>query len=155
MKRASIAWLVLFCWNASPAGAQDWTAVMTLPADARVRVVSQDGRVHGRVSSVDDAQLTVIARGTPIAIPRAAIVRLERERRDALWNGLIIGALASLAMRVAFGSEACSRTPEPRCTLQGVLVGTALGAFVDYQVTAHPVIYAAPAPSITLLRRSF
>jgi hypothetical protein len=155
MNHAMIAWMFFVCWSASPVWAQDWAAVGALPVDTPVRVVSQSGQVHGRISIVEDTQLTVLTRGKPIVIPRSAIVRLEHERRDPLWNGMLIGALASLAMRVAFAGEACSRTPEPRCTVQGILVGTGLGAFIDYQIRRYPVIYAAPAPSLTLLRWSF
>lgn len=155
MNRAVIAPLFLLCLTASPLSAQDWAAVQALPADTPVRIVAQAGGLHGRISVVEETQLTVIARGKSIVIPRAAIVRLEQERRDKLWNGMLLGALASLGMRVAFGTEACSRTPEPRCTIQGLSVGAGLGAFIDHQIKAHPVIYQSPQSTSTFLRWSF
>jgi hypothetical protein len=107
------------------------------------------------MTAVDDTRLTVLARGKPWVIPRDRIFRLEREIKDPLWNGMIAGALASLALRIAFYGEACARTPEPRCTVQGVLTGAGLGAFIDFQIRRHPVVYRAPQPALTLLRWSF
>jgi hypothetical protein len=155
MDKAIITAVLLFCLSASPLLGQDWTAVQALPADTPVRVLAQGGRVDGRISVVDDTQLRLIARGKPVVIPRAAVVRVEQERRDPLWNGLLIGALASLGLRLAFGGEACSRTPDPRCTVQGLLVGAGLGAFIDHQIRRHPVIYDASQPTVMLLRWLF
>jgi len=90
-----------------------------------------------------------------IAIPRASIRRLDHERRDPLWNGIVLGAVFSLVMRVAFAGEACARAKEPLCTIQGTLVGAGLGAFIDYQIKGHRVIFVAPQPAVTLLRVSF
>jgi hypothetical protein len=156
--RNVIAALPLLCLPLSPLHAQDWTAVQTLPADTPVRVeeVSRPGhRLHGRLATVEDARLTLLVRGKPIVIARASIGRVERERRDPLWNGMMLGAALSLAMRVAFAGEACARTADPQCTIQGTLVGAALGAFIDYQIKGHRLIYVAPPPTVTFLRMSF
>jgi len=137
-------WLLLFIGTASDSYPQDWTAARTIPADTPVRISTSGGRVEGRLSLVDDRQIRVLSHGKLVEVPRTDVVRLERKRRDSLWNGLLVGALTSLALRAAFGGEACSRTPEPRCTTQGVVVGAALGAFVDLQITGYHVVYAAP-----------
>ena len=156
--RNLIAGLLLLCLSLSPLHAQDWTAVQALPADTPVRVEELSGRghrLHGRLATVEDAQLTLLVRGRPIVIPRDSIGRLERERRDPLWNGIMLGAAFSLAMRVAFAGEACARTADPQCTIQGTLAGAAIGAFIDYQIKGHRVIYVAPPPTVTFLRMSF
>jgi hypothetical protein len=136
-------WLLFFIAT-SNSWAQDWTAAQTMPADTPVRVLTSAGRVEGRLSLVDDQQIKLVSDGKPVEVLRTDVVRLERKRRDPLWNGLLLGALTSLALRAAFGGEACSRTPEPRCTTQGVVVGAAVGTFVDFQITGYRVVYAAP-----------
>jgi len=156
--RMMIAGLLLFCLAPLPLAAQDWAAVQALPVDTPVRVEEQGGRgdrLRGRIATVGDAQLTLLVRGKPIAIPRASIRRVDHERRDSLWNGIVLGAVFSLAMRVAFAGEACARAKEPSCTIQGTLVGAGLGAFIDYQIKGHRVIFVAPQPAVTLLRVSF
>ena len=147
-------WL-LFCGIVSPVWAQDWTATRTIPAGTPVRVSTSGGRVEGRLSLIDDRQIRIVSAGKLVEIPRTDVVRLERKRRDPLWNGMLIGALTSLALRAAFGGEACSRTPEPRCTTQGVVAGAAFGALVDLQITGYRVIYAAPQPTIPTLQWRF
>lgn len=148
-------WLLFFSGLASPVWAQDWTAALTTPADTRVRVFTSGGRVEGRLSLIDDRQIRIVSDGKLVEVPRSDVVRLERKRRDPLWNGMIVGALTSLALRAALGGEACSRTPEPRCTTQGLMVGAALGTLVDFQITGYRAIYAAPQPTITSLRWRF
>jgi hypothetical protein len=104
---------------------------------------------------VEDAQLTLLVRGKQVAIPRAAIGRVESERRDPLWNGLILGAVLSLGMRAAFSGETCSRSPEPFCTIKGTVVGAGIGAFIDFQIKGHRVIYDARPSGVALLRVRF
>jgi hypothetical protein len=144
--------------GASPLLAQDWEAVRALPSDARVRIQEQgaDGnRLRGRIVAVEHAQLTLQVRDRSIVVPKMSIGRVEVERRDSLWNGLLIGAVISAVMRVAFAGEACSRTKDPQCTLQGIAVGAGAGAFIDSRFSGHRVIYDAASPTATLLRVSF
>ena len=106
--RMIIAGLLLLCLRPLPLAAQDWAAVQALPVDTPVRVEEQGGRggqLRGRIATVGDAQLTLLVRGKPIVISRASIRRLDHERRDPLWNGIVLGAVFSLAMRVAFAEE--------------------------------------------------
>ena len=149
---------LISCLCASPLLAQDWGAVQSLPPDAIVRIEEQavgGNRVRGRIVSVEDAQLTLRVRDNPIVIPRTSIARIELERRDSLWNGLVLGAVFSAVMRVAFADEACSRTKDPGCTLQGIAVGAGLGALIDSQFKGRRVIYDAAQPPVTFLRVSF
>ena len=148
-------WLLLFCGIVSPLWAQDWTAARAIPADTPVRVVTSGGRVEGRLSLIDDRQMRIVSAGKVVEVSRTDVVRLERKHRDPLWNGMLVGALTSLALRAAFGGEACSRTPEPRCTAQGLAAGAAFGTLVDFQITGYRVIYSAPEPIITTLRWRF
>jgi hypothetical protein len=155
MNMAVTVVLFVLCWSAVTLRAQDWADVQALPPDTAVRIVAAGGELRGRITAIEDTQLTVLARSRPWVIRRDEIVRLEREIRDPLWNGMIIGALAILALRVAFYGEACARDTDPGCTLKGVLGGAALGAFVDFQTRRHDVIYRAPPPTLTFLRWSF
>jgi len=138
--------------------AQDWTTVQALPIGTPVRIEQPDagsGPVEGRIETVQDAALSLLVRGQRITIPREAIQRLTREHRDPLWNGLLIGASLSLVVRVAFAGEACGHASDPRCTIQGALIGAGLGAFVDSRIRRHRLVYDASPPALTLLRMSF
>jgi hypothetical protein len=144
MAAIATIWLLLFCGIVSPLLAQDWAAARAIPADTPVRVFTSGGRLDGRLSLIDDRQIRIVSDGKLVEVTRPDVVRLEQKRRDPLWNGLLFGALTSLALRAAFGGEACSRTPEPRCTARGVAVGAALGTFVDLQITGYRLVYTAP-----------
>ncbi len=150
----------LFLWwlSTPPLQAQDWSAVLALPPDTTVRIKEQAGRggeIQGRISVVENEQLTLLVRGKPIVITRSSIRGIERERRDSLWNGILIGAVFSLVMRVAFADEACARTRDPQCTFRGTAIGAGFGAFVDHMITTRRVIYTAPGATGALLRVRF
>lgn len=139
--------------------AQDWGAVQALAVDTPVRIGELGGRggqLRGRIRAVEDAQLTVLVKGKPIVVPRSSIGRIEREERDSIWNGVIIGAGVMLVLR-AFGGltgEGCLGRKEPHCTLAGVAMGAAFGALIDYENKKRTVIYVS-GPTVTLLRLSF
>ena len=158
MRTTIISAFLISGLSAPPLLAQDWEAVRTLPSDAHVRIQEQgaDGNgLRGRIVEVQDAQLTLQIRDRSIIVPRISIGRVELERRDSLWNGLLIGAVISAVMRVAFADEACSRTKDPQCTLQGIAVGAGAGAFIDSRFRGHRVIYDAASAPLTFLRVSF
>lgn len=139
--------------------AQDWGAVQALAVDTPVRIEElggHRGQLRGRIRAVEDAQLTVLVKGKPIVVPRPSIGRIERVERDALWNGVIIGAGVMLVLRALGGltGEGCLGRKEPHCTLAGVAMGAGFGALIDYENQKRTVIYAAGS-AVTLLRLSF
>jgi hypothetical protein len=156
--RKVIAALFVLSVSTPPLQAQDWTAVLALPTDTTVRIKEQGGQgneLQGRITIVENEQLTLLVRGKPIVITRSSIRRIERERRDSLWNGIVLGAVFSLVMRVAFADEACARTRDPQCTIKGTAIGAGLGAFVDHLITTRRLIYTAPEATGALLRVRF
>ena len=81
--------------------------------------------------------------------------RIERRRRDSVWNGVLIGAgagaLAGYGLGKSLDSPSCPRSSE--CG-QGAIVGTVGGAFwgavggwiTDALIRKREVIYDEPAP---------
>ena len=135
-----------------------WAAVQALPSETRVRIQERDGRggeVEGSLLMVEESLLTLLTRGRPIVIPKASIGRIEQLRRDSAWEGLIIGALWGVVARATYAAEACSRTPEPQCTLQIIGVRAGLGAFIDYQIRGSRTVYRSSRPAMTLMKFSF
>jgi hypothetical protein len=158
MLKQTLAGMLLVGVSASPLFAQDWTAVQALPRDTSVRVEELGGRgghVEGRLHAVDDAQLTLLVRGKPVAIPKVSIGRIEQRRRDPVWEGMIFGAIYAIAMRIAFSSEACSRSKDPYCTIAGIGVSATIGALIDHQIQGRREIYRAAPTPVTLMRLSF
>ena len=145
----------------SDAQTQDWSAVQALPRETRVivRELGGHGRhvghVRGRLLLVKDSEITVLRGGRPVVIPRTEIGRIDKVRRDPVWEGMIIGVLYALIMRATFGAEAPGGNREPRSTLTSVAITGGIGALIDLGNDEERVVYRAPKPTITLLRMSF
>jgi outer membrane lipoprotein SlyB len=87
---------------------------------------------------------------TPDSTP---VRRIERRRRDSVWNGVLIGAgagaLAGFALGKSLDSSACPRASE--CG-QGAMVGTVGGAFwgaiggwiTDALIRKRETVYVVP-----------
>jgi hypothetical protein len=142
----------------SRVSAQDWPAVQALPPNTPVRITELGGsgrEIRGRIGAVDDTQLILLRGNTSVPVPKTSIARIDQERRDPIWEGILIGALSALAMRLAFNSEACARSPDPQCTITGLAVGAAVGGFIDFQIRGYRRVYDAPGTVAALLRLPF
>jgi len=78
---------------------------------------------------LDDKDVTIVV--TPGASCTPSVKRIERRRRDPVWNGVLIGAGAGALAGFGFGrsldSPTCPRSGT-ECG-QGAMIGTAGGAF--------------------------
>lgn len=97
-----------------------------------VYVVDVSGQeTRGRVASLSDVLLTVTIDGTRRQFDTADVRRIDRRRRDAVGNGLLIGAGAGAVAGFAVGrtldSPACPRSAA-ECG-QGAAIGAVGGAF--------------------------
>jgi hypothetical protein len=138
--------------------AQDWAAVQLLPPNTPVRIAELGGsgrEIRGRIASVDENQLRLLRGGRIVPLPRTSIARIDQERRDPIWEGVLFGALYAVAMRIAFADEACARWPEPQCSIAGIALSAAAGGFIDFQIRGYRRIYDAPATIVTIVRWSF
>lgn len=155
--RGMIVISLMLCLVSSSLSAQDWAAVQALPADTPIRVkelARRGGEISGRLLTVENAQLTLLRRGTPVVIPKASIARIEQLRRDPVWEGMIIGGLYAAAMRIAFKDEVW----RPRDTIGNFVVSIGIGAFIDRQLQGRREIYRASQPAtntsaVVLLKR--
>jgi hypothetical protein len=96
-----------------------------------VYVVDKSGQeTRGRIASLSQVALTLAVDGTRRDFVADAIGRIDRRRRDSVWNGVLIGAGAGALMGFAVGRTADS--PDcPRSGIecgQGAVIGTVSGA---------------------------
>ncbi len=119
-----------------------------------VCVVDASGReTRERIVSISDVHLTVTAAGPDRVFHADTIRRVDRWRRDSIWNGVLMGAGAGALVGLGVGRSADSRSC-PRSAVecgQGVLIGTAGGAIwgalggwvVDALIRKRETVYAA------------
>jgi hypothetical protein len=153
--------VVLLAPSISHAQTQDWSAVQALPRETRVivRELGGHGRhvghIRGRLLLVKDSEITVLRSGQPLVIPRTEIGRIDKVRRDPVWEGMIIGVLYALIMRATFAAEATAGDREPRSTIASAAIAGGVGALIDFTNDEERVVYKAPKGTITILRLSF
>jgi hypothetical protein len=96
-----------------------------------VYVVDISGQeTKGRIATLSQVALTLAVDGTGRDFAADTIRRIERRRRDSVWDGVLIGAGAGALMGFAVGRTADS--PDcPRSGIecgQGAVIGTVGGA---------------------------
>lgn len=122
-----------------------------------VYVIDTSGReTRGRVATLSDVALTVTVDKTRRAFAADDVRRIDRRRRDSVWNGLLMGAGAGALLGFGFGrsvdSPACPR-PRIECG-QGAVIGTvggglwgAVGGWItDALIRKREIIYAPRGP---------
>ena len=119
-----------------------------------VIVLDAAGReIRGRAASLSDASLTVTFDTTRRQFDAADVRRIDRQRRDSVRNGVLIGAaagaLAGFAMGKSLDSPDCARTST--CG-EGPMIGAFGGAFwgalggwiADAVMRKRETIYVGP-----------
>jgi hypothetical protein len=96
-----------------------------------VNVVDALGReTRGRVATLSGVVLTLSVDATRREFAEADVRRIDRRRRDSIWNGLLIGAGAGALVGFTRGrsldSDGCPRSGI-ECG-QGAVIGTVSGA---------------------------
>ena len=120
-----------------------------------VFVLDAAGReIKGRAASLSAASLTVAFDTTRQRFDAADVRRIDRQRRDSVRNGVLIGAasgaLAGFAMGKSLDSPDCARTVST-CG-EGAMIGAFGGAFwgaiggwiTDAVIRKRETIYVAP-----------
>jgi hypothetical protein len=133
----------------------------TIAPGERIIVVDRSGgETRGLVASISDLALTLSFDGEHRDFPEDAVGRIDRERRDPVSNGLLIGggtgAVLGFGMGRRLDSQPCRPGIECRQgaalgTMTGVMWGAAVGWVVDALHHKREVIYrrdqaCAPAP---------
>jgi hypothetical protein len=109
-------------------------------------------QTEGRVLRLSPQELVLLADGKEQAIPTSRIGRVEK--RDALWNGMLIGAFPSALVGAGAAGASCS----PHCGRDvslGMLVfgamGAGVGAFVDSRIRGYSILGGPPLASANAL----
>jgi hypothetical protein len=102
----------------------------------------------GRLLRLSPEGLALLVGGQEQVIPRNSIGRIEK--RDSLWNGMLIGVVPSALLGMAGAGASCS----PHCSRDvplGMLVfgamGAGIGALVDFRIHGYSIIGGAPLAS--------
>jgi hypothetical protein len=121
-------------------------------------VTDRTGRENeARVVDLANRTLALEIGGHRLALTDADVVRVRRVRHDPLWDGAVVGLVATLAYPIWF----CSQSYESGETcgenlgelvLSG-LVGAAAGAGIDALITKRRIVYEAQVGSSTLQLR--
>jgi hypothetical protein len=134
-----------------PVSAFDELAVRIRAGDTVYIVDAWNGETKGRIATLSDAALTLTVDGARREFAAEAIRRIDRQRRDSVRNGVLLGAGAGAALGFATGrsadSPACPR-PGIECG-QGAMIGTVGGALwgavggwiVDLLIRKREIVY--------------
>jgi hypothetical protein len=147
-------------WLTSSANAQQ--RVETLDAPPLRGIVGETvsvldatgGETRGRIFAISDRAIALTVGDRRHVLDSALVRRIERRRRDSVWNGVLIGAGAGALL----GYGAGRRLDSPSCPRsgiecgQGAMLGTVGGAFWgafsgwidDALVRKTEVIHVAP-----------
>ena len=154
-------------WLAGAASAQPLPMPSTQPVSSlgelgpwinpgeTIFVLDAEGReTKGRATLLSDVSLTVEFGTTRREFEAADVKRIDRQRRDSVRNGVLIGAvsgaLAGFAMGRSLDSPDCARTVST-CG-EGAMIGTVGGAFwgamggwiTDALIRKRETIYIGP-----------
>lgn len=155
MDRIVCALIVLAAASAVPpvALAQEpphWSRDVNIGAPLFVTMVSGE-RLEGVAGSVTTDGIAV---ATPAGVRTAAFADIVRvQRRDAVWNGVWIGAASGTAIGlVAMFTDACPdnspgcRSEAAALPIAGALYGALIGWGLDALVKGRTTIYESKAP---------
>lgn len=132
-----------FVLSATAAHAQTWEELQAVPANTEVRIEEtgrRGGHATGLMQAVEHAQLTIAKGNNQVAIPRARIGKVQTQTRDPIWEGVLIGFLATAIPHFIFRGEP-STTAQ---TVRSYAIVMAGGALIDWGNKAKRTVYQAP-----------
>ena len=95
----------------------------------------------GRLLRLSPEALTLLIRGREQVMPLNRIGRVER--RDSLWNGMLVGAVPSALLGMAAAGASCSPScgrDVPLVALGVGAVGAGIGALIDFSIHGYSII---------------
>lgn len=133
-------------------GRGDWTAVQSLPADAKISVQLKTGKkVRGDFLSATDNELTITRKGKGESFAKDAIAQIERlERKAEKGKYALIGAGIGTAAGAGIGATKAAGASDDGYvyTVVGVAMGAGFGALggllFGQAKQKHVLIYQAP-----------
>jgi hypothetical protein len=105
-------------------------------------------QIGGRLLRLSPEGLALLVGGQERVIPQNSIGRTEK--RDSLWNGMLIGAVPTALVAMAAAGASCS----PHCDRDvplGMLVfgamGAGIGALIDFGIHGYSIVGGPPLAS--------
>lgn len=158
MQRAMLV-VTMILWVVPGAEAQTARSFEELrrlaPVGETVYLVDAAGAERkARIFDISGSSLELTIDGARLVLRPADVTRVERRRKDSVWNGVLMGAGAGALIGFAGGrrldSPSCPGAG-PECG-QGAIIGATGGALwgalggwvVDALVRKREVVYAAP-----------
>jgi uncharacterized membrane protein len=118
------------------------------PGD-KILVTDRAGvQTEGRLLRFSPAELRLLVDGTERVIAPSGIGRIEK--RDSLWNGMLIGAVPfALLVGAAAGTncEPICGEVVPIAMLLGGVIGAGGGAFADWRIQGYSIVDGPPLGS--------
>jgi hypothetical protein len=137
-----------------PAAAQTVELGATIRPGDKIFVTDRNGtQVGGRFLRYSPHELALLVDGRNRVIPSDGIGRIEK--RDPLWNGMLIGAVPAALVGMAAAGASCSPDCGRDVTL-GMLafgaIGAGVGALIDFGIHGYSIIDGEPLASSDALR---
>ena len=127
----------------------DWDAVKALGHGITVRVQQLEGRqIEGRLVSVDDVAITVVAKGTTFSLDRQSIGQIDRVGRQVgkrAERGLLIGAGGGAALGYSMAETNRGLWTALMAAGWGAL-GALIGAADGSREHEYRLVYRAASP---------
>jgi len=147
------------CTAQGVAGSFEQLSAAAGPGDV-VYVTNASGQqIRARVFSISDASLELIvsratggttASSDRLSLTERDVVRIDRQNRDSVWNGVVLGAagagIAGFAVWYYTSSGCDCSFPEAmaRVIPAYALAGAGIGALVDSWIHSRSTIYESP-----------
>ena len=111
----------------------------------RVHTISTGEVLHGAVLVNQDGAMSVRVDGRRVDVPVDDVRRLDLEVHDSLMNGTLIGAAVLGVMSVLICGQGLDSSDDVgQVVLTNAVLGGSIGAFVDWRIDAHRIIYERP-----------
>ncbi len=114
----------------------------------QVRIVGMDGKaISGRVAEMSPSGLVLLSGGMRKEVTAGAVQRIQRDERDSLLNGAMIGLSTGAGLVLLSAASTCRYCNGRDWQMFGLAaavyggVGAAIGAGIDALIRDHTVIY--------------
>jgi hypothetical protein len=154
LRRSSLIALAAIGWGwAGSAMAQEAAASLAdvaarVPAGEVVYVTDGNGvTAKGKLASVTAAEVQVYVGADLRTVAAADVRRIQWQKRDSLWTGILIGAgvgaIPGIYWLIADPNECTGLCPEDYLS---IAAGAAIGGLIDRAIKKKVTVYAAGAP---------
>lgn len=138
-------------WGQEPARSFDELQKRVSIGDS-VRVTDAAGKiVKGKVKEMSSSSLRLS--GSSTVLSADSVRRIEKQRKDSLWNGLLIGGAAGVAGGAIAARSQCTNDSECSAIANvvfiptGLAIGMVAGALIDRSMTRFETVFTGQGDS--------